>query len=122
MHPSTSSAASPSTTSLSHTPPQVQAGEEMVSKLEAQLRESRQHADKLTKELNLLTDKEAKLHEEIKDKVSENSKLMQTNSVKQMELKQREDEIAAVGSGKTVMRCCAMLSRGILAYSMLCTL
>lgn len=84
----------------------------MVSKLEVQLREARQHADKLTKELNMLSEKEGKLHEEIKEKVSENTKLMQTNSVKQMELKKHEDEIAAVGGGARLV--CLAVTRCVL--------
>ncbi len=91
-----------------------------MSKLEAQLREARQHADKLTKELNLLSEKETKLHDEIKEKVSENTKLMQTNSVKQMELKRHEDEIAAVGDGPWSDPLCAAVCCCVLLCAAVC--
>lgn len=52
--------------------------------------------DRVQKEFNLLNEKVQKLHHDLEDQIHTNTQLLAENSQKVLELKQREEDIAAV--------------------------
>lgn len=52
--------------------------------------------DRVQKEFNLLNEKVQKLHHDLEDQIHTNTQLLAENSQKALELKQREEDIAAV--------------------------
>ncbi|PNH05361.1 hypothetical protein TSOC_008387 [Tetrabaena socialis] len=77
---------------------QVTATEEQVGKLEQMLRESKLATEKVQKEYNLLNEKMQKLHHDLEEQIHTNTQLLAENSAKQVELKVKEEEIAAIKS------------------------
>ncbi|KAI8476303.1 MAG: flagellar associated protein [Monoraphidium minutum] len=75
---------------------EIQAAEEQVERLDAGIKEAKAATDKVQKEYNALSEKVVKLHHDLEEQVHHNSQLMADNGARQVEIKAREDELAAV--------------------------
>ncbi|EFN51138.1 hypothetical protein CHLNCDRAFT_141344 [Chlorella variabilis] len=74
----------------------VQQSGEYVEKLKALLRESQLAGERLQKEYNALAEKAARLHHTLEEHIHSNTQLLADNSQRQVEIKQKEDEIRAL--------------------------
>ncbi len=64
--------------------------------LQALLRESQQSGERLQKEYNALAEKAARLHHTLEEHIHSNTQLLADTSQRQVEIKQKEDEIRAL--------------------------
>eukprot|EP00899_Mesostigma_viride_P002905 jgi/Mesvir1/12615/Mv16076-RA.1 len=70
-------------------------GQEQIAKLEHMLKEQRSNTEKVSKENEALNQKVQKLYADLEEQINTNTALLAENSQKQVELKVKEDEIAA---------------------------
>lgn len=61
--------------------------------LQALLRESQQANERLQKEYNTLTERVTRLHHTLEEYIHQNTQLLAENSQRQVDIKQKEDEI-----------------------------
>ena len=64
--------------------------------VQALLRESQLAGERLQKEYNALAEKAARLHHTLEEHIHSNTQLLADNSQRQVEIKQKEDEIRAL--------------------------
>ena len=72
----------------------VNAAQEQVLRLEAQLKEQRSSTDRAQREYDALTQKVQKLHNDLEEQIHHNTQLLAENSQRQVELKGKEDELS----------------------------
>ncbi|CAG9466383.1 unnamed protein product [Pedinophyceae sp. YPF-701] len=70
--------------------------EEEVMRMEVTVKESAGQYDRMKREYNALSEKVQKLHHDLDEQIHQNTQLLAENSQRQVELKLKEDEIAAV--------------------------
>ena len=70
--------------------------EDTVTRLEQIIHDSRQSTDKIQKEYNHLNEKVLKLHHDLEEQIHTNTQLLAENSQKQVELKTKDEGIAAL--------------------------
>ena len=69
--------------------------------------------DRVQKEFNLLNEKVQKLHHDLEDQIQTNTQLLAENSQKALELKQREEDIAAVKVPLPTLQVCTATCTGL---------
>lgn len=74
----------------------IQGKEEENSRLEMMLRERENQLDRLGRDHNMLTEKCHRVQQDLDDKVHENTQLQALSSQQQVDIRTREDEIAAL--------------------------
>uniref|UniRef100_A0A383VEV0 Cilia- and flagella-associated protein 58 central coiled coil domain-containing protein n=1 Tax=Tetradesmus obliquus TaxID=3088 RepID=A0A383VEV0_TETOB len=74
----------------------IAGAEEQVARLEGLVKEAKGATDKVQKEFNALSEKVSKLHHDLEEAVHTNTQLLADSSSKQVELRGKEEELAAL--------------------------
>ena len=113
---------------MQRTSQRAAAGEEELGRQALKLRELEFQAQKAHKENDTLSQKTQRLQQELEEQINTNNQLLTENNQRQIELKTKDDEIAAVKSqalkdrwGRVCLRCMSRLCVLLLFVTLWCT-